>query len=302
MKNAINYYYDFYVENVMHSNNNYFFLYNDNHYCLYYYDKEINNLKNTIYIEDLIKNNYFYSHKILRNKFNGIITYINNKNYILLELLDFEIKNIDFNDIIYFQGSSRFIKDKIHIDYIDLWSKKNDYYEYQINQFFGKYRLVDESIYYYLGLSENAISFISYNNIDDIPTSICHRRIDLKKSNYSFYNPVEYIIDYRIRDFSEFIKYKFFYDYIDMDITIKYIDILNLNNNELLLLFSRLLFPSYYFDLVDEIINNDVDERKILKIIEKKEEYEKYLFLFMEYLKNKKNLLFDKVEWLKSKY
>ena len=58
------------------------------------------------------------------------------------------------------------------------------------------------------------------------------------------------------------------------------------------LLFSRLLFPSYYFDLYENILEMDLNENIILNIIKKSTSYEKFLYFLMQ------NWSLYKIEWL----
>ena len=46
-------------------------------------------------------------------------------------------------------------------------------------------------------------------------------------------------------------------------------DYASFDKNEYIMLFSRLLFPTYYFDVYDDIINNNLKEEKIISIINK---------------------------------
>ena len=61
--------------------------------------------------------------------------------------------------------------------------------------------------------------------------------------------------------------------------------------------FSRLLYPSYYFDLCDNIIYNNINENTLSNIIVKNEEYEKFLSHILNYLKTKFQI--PDIEWLK---
>ena len=48
------------------------------------------------------------------------------------------------------------------------------------------------------------------------------------------------------------------------------------------LLFSRLMYPDYYFDVVEEILIEEIDEIKLKKYIDKIGEYEKFLYKIYE--------------------
>ena len=62
------------------------------------------------------------------------------------------------------------------------------------------------------------------------------------------------------------------------------------------MLFARLLYPSYYFDLYEEIMNNNLDDDVLLKIISRVNDYENFLILSHEEI-NKYTKL-EKIDWL----
>ena len=59
----------------------------------------------------------------------------------------------------------------------------------------------------------------------------------------------------------------------------------------------RLLYPSYYFEVYDEIFLGQEKEKKITEIISKVDEYE--LFLKKIHLYLLKNYHIPEIEWLK---
>ena len=107
-------------------------------------------------------------------------------------------------------------------------------------------------------------------------------------------------VDYKTRDIAEYIKYSFFYKEKSITDIINYLKSINLKSIDYLLLYIRLLYPSYYFDLYEEIINNGESENKINKIIELRIIYEKLLYEVYLYIKNKTNVL--SISWLNNNY
>ena len=75
-------------------------------------------------------------------------------------------------------------------------------------------------------------------------------------------------------------------------------DYASFDKNEYILLFSRLLFPTYYFDVYDDIINNNLKEEKIISIINKNELYEQFLVIVYNYIVKEKNIFIEPIEWL----
>ncbi len=183
-------------------------------------------------------------------------------------------------------------KDLDRSNWISLWTKKVDYYEYQ-QLHIKDYEYISESFNYYLGLAENAISYIKYNfDGSFLPLVISHKRID--RTNY--YNPMNLVADYRARDISQYLKYIFFNkDYSNFNFN-GFFKKLNLNRNDFLLIYGRLLFPCFYFDLYDEIINKKIDQKKIVPIISRTIEYEKYLKLV--YKEINKFVIIPNINWL----
>ena len=77
-------------------------------------------------------------------------------------------------------------------DWITLWETKNDYFEAQISEIGKRFPDLCNTVNYYIGLAENAVSFVrNVLNIDDyVYTSISHKRIDDCDTLYCLYNPL----------------------------------------------------------------------------------------------------------------
>ena len=113
-------------------------------------------------------------------------------------------------------------------------------------------------------------------NIKPNNLSICHNRIKRNTTLFDLYNPFNFIIDSNVRDIVEYVKDCFMYD-DPFPLIEKYIKRNNLSDNELKLLFIRMLYPSFYFDKYEEIIENNESEEQIDKIIKRTNEYEELL-------------------------
>ena len=183
-----------------------------------------------------------------------------------------------------------------------LWQNKIDYLEYHYEQNNKKYPLLKESFNYFIGLSENAISYINNTikelkpeNIDIGVTS--HNTIEINDTIYTLYNPLNIIIDHKARDLAEYIKISFFKDnysiFGELDEYFKH----NYFQYGINLLISRILYPSFYFEQYDKIINNEENESSILKITSRIEEYEKYLQDIFNYFHKYYNI--KEINWLK---
>ena len=288
IKNSINYLYGISCDSIIKRKNNYIISNNNQLYLLCLVDSKFIN-KINIY-NFLIKNNY-YVYKILYNKEKNIITNINNNNYLLIKI-DNNKYEIDLSDII----NSSLYYGRGRCNWYNLWCKKNDYYEYQIEQIKKSYPLLYNSFSYYKGLTENAISLINYIN-NEIEYYVSHQRIYKNETNIQFYNPTNIILDSKVRDICEYFKSSFFGGFIQLISVKNYIDY-NINSfDEAILFMARMLYPSYYFDLYDEIINKETKESKLLNIRNKICEYEELLKEIYCYLHLKYNI--PEIEWLK---
>lgn len=300
MKNSINYYYDIYIDEIHKTRDYYYFYLNNHEYHLKVYDRpeeEINYLFSLN--EEMIKRNILV-HKIIKNINNSPVTLIDGKFFVLLELCDYKNDKVLLNDLKYYNNFTSNLNNKnlFRNDWIYLWSSKIDYYEYQISELGRKYKLLTDSLSYYIGLSENAISYLNNNNVSNNSFIVSHKRININGGSNDFYNPLNFIVDNKIRDISEYIKESFFNNDLNIYEVKEYLDSIIIDKSEYILLFSRLLFPSYYFDIYDEIINNNLPEETIISIIEKNNAYEAFLRNIYKYIRYEKNTFIEPIEWL----
>ena len=138
-------------------------------------------------------------------------------------------------------------------------------------------------INYYLELAELAIQIFNLIPIDDyIPLSLCHNRISRNADLYDYYSVTNLVFDHITRDLGEYIKN---YVYSDNLIETNQLKILNnLSVNERYMLLSRLIFPSYFFDIFDEFILNQQDFRNFYTYFLNVDQYEKNLKIVIDYI------------------
>ena len=290
MKNILNYYYGIIVDNI---DNNGYFSYNNHLFCLYQYHRNIGEINSLVILNNYMITNGVHVNKIILNNLNQAITYFENKNYVLL-LINYSYKDGFFNFVLAPINKNLTILNRN--DWAYLWSVKVDYIEYQIRHIENNYPLLNESVNYYIGLSENAISYFKMLFLDKVPLFINHRRINKD----DLYNPLELVIDYKVRDIGEYIKYTFFKKEKSVYDIKRLLNSINLNSIDYYLLYDRLLFPSYYFDVYERIINNDLNEDKIKVYIDMVSEYEELLYEIYVFLKRKINIM--GIEWINVKY
>lgn len=302
MKNTINYYYGISIENLVKTDNDYYFYFQNNEYHLVKYTRPYEDMVALYKLNLEMKKRRCIVHEIIMNKDNQVITIINDTPYVLLKVCNYKNDRVFLNDINYIQNMTKgieFDKSLLRIDWVKMWGDKIDYYEYQISQFGKKYPILCDSLSYYIGLGENAISYIVNNpNKGEIYPVVTHKRIKVNDGSFEFYNPLNFVVDSRIRDISEYIKDCFFNDKFDFYEIRSFIDMFNFTDDEYVLLYARLLFPTYYFDIYDEVINNNLNEERVVKIIDKSYEFEEFLCIMYKYIVYNKKINMQPLEWL----
>jgi hypothetical protein len=305
MKNVLNYFYNIFPSNIYPKDKYVFFTYDNENYCFHIYNRSLEETKALYDLNVQMINNNLLVHEIILNKDNQAITYIDNIPYILFKVYVNVDKKCSLNDVIEINNSTYMIKyDDIlnRSNWIKLWSEKVDYFELHINHFGKKYPVLASSLSYFIGLAENAIMYIKSTYLEiNIPTSlvVCNKRINCNDTYFDIYNPLNYVVDSRVRDFSEYIKTSFFCNKNIWEEIEKYFYFNNLSFYEYRLLFGRLLYPSFYFDIYEDIINENRTEKEIINIIEKVDEYENFL-IDMYYLIND-IVKIPEVDWLINK-
>ena len=291
MKNAIKYYYNLDVDSIRQIDTTYYLLINNVNYILCECD-----LVELEKIEKYLYNNYKFHNLILTfDKKLGII--YNNKNYCLFKINTI-FRKISLDDIlnsnllISSDGSSLIDR------WIELWSVHIDYIENQMQEMNTNYNYLKRVINYYIGLAETAVQFLKSINKQSIPLYLVHKRVRYTTNLVDLYNPSFLVIDTRIRDIAEYFKDIFFFkDDLESNI-ISNIKMLlpNYTNIEKQLFFARMIYPTYFFDKYEEIIQFHKNEKILDTIISKSDKYEKLLnAIFIEI---KKTTYIQNIDWL----
>ena len=300
MNNVISYYYGINVLDIYDLGSMYYFNYDNKNYYLMPINRDYNDIKGIIDLCLELKKRNVLTNEILINKFNMYLTPINKYYYVLLKENSSD-NPVTMNDIFYIQNNTIGIvgsKNLYRTDYIKLWESKIDYYEDKIREIQGKYLNIDKSIDYYIGLSENALVYLINNEIKISNVVLSHRRINISKGGLDFYNPINYVIDNRTRDFSEYIKDMFFNDNLSFEMFINYLEYMRFDRDEYILFIGRMLFPSYYYDVVDRIIDNNENDNILEGIINKQDEYINFIRDIFNYLIKVKRINIPYIEWI----
>ena len=104
--------------------------------------------------------------------------------------------------------------------------------------------------------------------------------------------------DTKVRDVAEYLKAMFFKKDMEycLDELRSYLSIRKLNIYEYHMFYARLLYPSYYFDVYDSVMNKNVNEEELVKIVKRSNDYEE--FLKKTYLEISKYVRLDKIDWI----
>ena len=286
MKNIIEYFYRIEVEKIKYTNERYYILSDNETYIL-------EECKTKIEIKTLEETQkYSNFHRIITNIQGGIITNYENINYILLKPILKENRNINLYDI----ETIAYLNIKNNIlstNWDKLWARKIDHFErYIMNKdIIFEFR---EYYDYFIGLAENAILYYQLAKKENISYGFTYNRVKNNFTLYDLYNPLNITIDPIIKGIAEYIKEEFF---IGNAIDIEEIEVLNLNYDESILLISRLLFPTQFFDIYRN--GKEENKEKISKIINLAPQYEKYIKTILKAIKKKYKYI-PQIKWLTS--
>ncbi len=297
MKNAINYYYNLTPCDIRQSKNKYYFEYENFNYVFEECFRTTEELYELYNLEYYLYNQQIYLHQFVLNKSNEIITEVNNKKYVLLRKIVNNENKITIEDLKRF-NSIKILANYKNItknDWRSLWTMKVDYIEYQIDSNKNRFKIVSNNIDYFIGIIETGIALLLNKYTVDLYLS--HRRVKVDTKVTDLYNPLNIIIDTRMRDLSEYYKnFAFKYDVNENDI-LNILNDINYSNDEKVLFFIRFLLPSDFLDIYDEILLNGASEDTLNYVLNNATEYE-YLIRLI-YLTLYRNRILPDIEWLK---
>lgn len=297
MKNILEFYYNLSLEEeILNRNGNYYFVVNNNSFVFRpFYGN--NNSIDDIYKLNNYLSNFSYIDKIILNKFNSPITKVKDNLYVLILLKGNNninlsiISNLATIDIPSFKSLER-------NNWEVLWGNLIDYYEMQIGQNEKKYPLIRESFDYFVGMGENAISYL-VNTKKEVKPNFYDKKVLSHNNLYnSLFDPLNIILDHKARDLAEYIKLSFFNNnqniFKELD---EYFYYNHYSFYGMRILFARIMYPSFYFKLYDEILSKKKEEKQLNSIIKRIDEYELYLSNIYFYLRKYYDI--PMIEWLK---
>ena len=274
MKNIIKYYYDIDINDYKIIDNNYTF---DSYYFIKCY-KKIN-----ILIYNYLIENKYKVYQIIYNKNGEYITFFKNEPYILLKINDKDKIDLDF----LMKYNIEFITD-YKSNWANMWATKIDFYEKNIDNI--KNDKLKKCFNYYVGVCENAISLFKMLDLSNEKIYLSHVRLN---NDLDFYNPINLLLDYKMRDVAEYIKRECYKNnYKEMIIFIKKIEPL-LSYNDSMLLFIRLMYPTNFFDNYDKYMKKEEIDNIFVDHISS---YETFLKDVYQIISNYYKL--PQIEWL----
>ena len=291
MKNVIKYYYDLDINSIRQINNVFHLVINNNNYI--FCPCNLNELQK---IEKYLLNNYNYHQLIITINNEEIVPY--NNNYYSLFKINTIYKTIDLKNILDSNIQISYGDKEIINNWINIWSMHVDYIEEQMREMSSNYIYLFKIANYYIGLAENAIQFLKSISNGSVPAYITHKRLKINTNLVELYNPAFLIIDTRSRDIAEYYKDMFFKTDISLENIMEQImPILNnYSSTEKQLFFARMIYPTYFFDVYDDILFNNKNESILNSITSKSVEYEKFIKeLFNEI---KKTTYIENIDWL----
>ncbi len=257
--------------------------------------------------EELLKKGIPTGKFVLNNQ-NSYITPYNNQKFVLLEmplncLLEYNILDmISFADKLIISSKKSIL---YRNSWADLWSAKADYFEYQIRQLGKDKPIILNSFSYYIGMLENAITYVNnttkkYQLSVNEHITLQRKRVVFPNTLLNYFNPLNYVIDIEVRDIASYFKSLFFNSYEDLFTEVyAFFKRRKLGIYGYQLLYARLLYPSFYFDIYEKVMEGEIEESALIPIINKTEEYELFLKDMREIIS--KYAPIERVDWIVNK-
>ena len=305
MKETLEYYYNLDIDNLEELDGKYHFKIENQDFFFVFYNRGLEELEDIIGVCNEMFLKGINVHEVIRNRDNSFLTKVNEYNYILFKVNNlseeydiFDMVNIS-NKLVLNNNKSSLYRN----NWGSLWSDKIDFFEYQVRELGVEKNVVKSSFSYYVGLSENAISYVNnailkYGGVSSGRIVLSHRRVFYPNYKLNYMNPLSFVFDLEVRDVAEYLKSMFFKKDIEycLDELRSYLSIRKLNIYEYHMFYARLLYPSYYFDVYDSVMNKNANEEELVKIVKRSNDYEKSLK--KTYLEISKYVRLDKIDWI----
>ena len=305
MKETLEYYYNLDIDNLEELDGKYHIKKENQDFFFVFYNRGLEELDDIIGVCNEMFLKGINVHEIIRNRNNSFLTKVNEYNYVLFKVNNLS-EEYDIFDMVKISNKLVLNNNKSSLyrnNWGSLWSDKIDFFEYQVRELGIEKSVVKSSFSYYVGLAENAISYVNnailkYGGVSSGRIVLSHRRVFYPNYKLNYMNPLSFVFDLEVRDVAEYLKSMFFKQDVEycLDELKSYLSIRKLNVYEYHMFYARLLYPSYYFDIYDSVMNKNVSEEELVKIVKRSNDYE--YFLKKTYLEMSKYVRLDKIDWL----
>ena len=309
MKESINYTYNLNVENLEDFSFYYRFKINGQEFYFVPFNRSEEELKDLIECSRELKIRGIECHDFILNRNNLVVTKVGDQNFLLLRVIGEAKKEFYISDIVDLNNKLVLTSNKSKLyrnNWVQLWSEKVDYFEYQIREL-GKEKIgVLNSFSYYIGLAENAICYVNKTNASLTPSdldrvTLSHRRFFYPNIKLNYLNPLSFIFDLEVRDVAEYVKILYFYGeegeaFAELELFFK---LRRLSSYGYQMLFARLLYPSYYFDVYEKVMSNECSEDQLIPIVTKVDKYEEFLSSVLGLVS--KYAVIEPIDWINKK-
>lgn len=253
-------------------------------------------IKDDKYVDNLfnITNNMYYNNidvnTFILNKENKFITKKGNNKICILKVNDLE-KDLTLQYLKKFEFYNNNLND---YDIVEEWKNTIDNLEKEMIEYNKEFQIIQNSINYFIGMGENAISLLNTykNEITINNNSIGHK---IEKNCININNPFNFIKTNRMYNLANYIKFNFYNGTINYDIIDSIINNIN-NEYESVFLFSNLIYPSFYFNIVKEVLRKNRNEEYLNIFIKNRKRYNDLLVYIQNRFKNVKEIAL--ISWI----
>ena len=273
----------------LYKNKEYYFYSNSEKIYIIKTDKDKQYLDNLVNVSNELYSKYRCVSTFIKNNNGEFYTKYNDYYIVLLKYNDINTEDIYFSDI-----KNNYIDNSK----LDEFNIKNEFMniidnlEKEMNEYNKEFPLIQKSIDYFIGMSENAIELLNDVNINN--NVICH---DVEIDNYNkavYNNPFNFVKSNIMYDYATYFKYKFYYETIDYDEL--YFFIKSINKDDIIIFFGIMLYQKEYFNTVKKILLENEEENKINLYISNINRYRDLLIYIKDSLRNIGEI--KEIEWL----
>ena len=289
MKNFIFLHYNIYIDKIYLNKRNKYFYYNNKKIYIIEYSGEVNYLKELFYLCVTISKKGFCIDQFIFN--NDGLFYTKKDSFYVILLEDNSKPELSIDTFNYFFNIHSNLK---QINIVEEWEKEVDAIEKEIIEYNDEFKNVKKSVDYFIGLAENAIQLmmkikvISYDSIGHI--------IDYNLFNERVIsNPFLFIKTNKMYDISNYIKFRFYTNTLNLEELEEVIKKNSVDDN--IYLYSSLMYPNLYFDLIKKIILLEEPEEKISIFISNIERYDRLLLYLQKKMNNVNEI--KQINWLR---